>query len=98
MAILIPGETNVVQFPIKNTSGGDLEEVQVELVADGASLGGGTSVTGSNVDFVLPQDRQADGCQGRHHLAHLHLPNQGCLRSKQFCSPAPADHLEERRQ
>src|SRR5436190_13441209 len=45
-----PGETTSVQFVIKNDSGGNLEEVQVELLADGADLGGGTVVTGSNID------------------------------------------------
>lgn len=48
-----PGETNTVQFVIKNISGGERTEVQVELLADGADLGGGNVIEGSNVDFVL---------------------------------------------
>src|SRR4051794_11925422 len=31
-----PGETNTVSFVIKNNTGGDTTEVQVELLADGA--------------------------------------------------------------
>lgn len=46
------GETNTMQFVIKNDTDNDLTEVQVELVADGAIWSGGT-VTGSNVDFVF---------------------------------------------
>jgi hypothetical protein len=47
-----PGDTNTVQFTIKNDLDKDLTEVQFELLADGAIVGSDT-ITGSNIDFVL---------------------------------------------
>jgi hypothetical protein len=48
-----PGETNTVQFVIKNDTDTQYQEVQLELLSDGADLGGGNIFDDSNVEFVF---------------------------------------------